>query len=369
MKTNRFLVFLLLCVFTQCRKASVPEQTRSFHMAVTPWPSDFTPAAIDSAYAFINNHCDMVSHHFDEGIPYEEAFNQLSWPQELMNDVSARKQKTAPGKKILLSVAPLNLTRHEKADYYSKPDAITDSIKNYWKQLPLNDLKIVTAYFRYVCYLIDQLHPQEVNYGVESNSAEWTSTDFNLYTDFLSKVYGLLKQKYPDLPFFLSFMVMEEPVALAHASALMPYSDYIGLSSYPYTASSTLNGMTDPSKLPADFFTRYINLAPTKPWGFAETGYIAQDLNLPSYSLSRHGTTAWQRDYLEKIFTLCNEQHARFLVWFCSSDYDAGIIRIKQMGIYQELFSLWQDTGFTDENNAMRPSYHLWLQWMDRKVQ
>jgi hypothetical protein len=338
-------------------------------MAVTPWPADFTQPAVDDAYAFINNHCDMVSHHFDEGIPYEEAYNQTAWPQALVNDVSARKQKTAAGKKILLSVAPLNLSRHEKADYYSSPDGITDSIKNYWKQLPVNDPKVINAYFRYVSYLIDQLHPQMVNYGVESNSAEWTTTDFNLYTDFISKLYGLLKQKYPDLPFFVSLMVIEEPIALAHAEALLPYSDYIGLSSYPYAASSTIDGMADPSKLPADFFTRYIDLAPGKPWGFAETGYIAQDLDLPAYSLTRHGTEAWQRDYLEKILSLCNDKHARFLVWFCWADYDAAVIRMKQLGIYQDLFGLWKDIGLIDENHSTRPSYQLWLQWMDRKFQ
>lgn len=359
---------MLLCsVMVRCRKQATPESTRSFNMAVTPWPADFTPAAVDDAYAFINNHCDMVSHHFDEGVPYEEAYRQLSWPQALLNDVASRKQKTAAGKKILLSVAPLNLTRHDKADYYNTPDGISDSIKNYWKGLPVNDPKVVTCYFRYVSYLIDQLHPQLVNYGVESNGVEWTTGDFNAYTDFLSQVHDLLKQKYPELPFFVSFMVLEDPVALARAAALIPYTDYVGLSSYPYTASSTLDGTTDPAKLPVDFFTRYISLAPSKPWGFAETGYIAQDLSLPSFSLARKGTLSWQRDYLNQIFQLCEQKHGLFLVWFCSADYDAAVMRMKQMGLYQDLFGLWQDTGFKDENNSVRPSYQLWLQWMDRK--
>ena len=49
-------------------------------MGVTPWPADFTSAEIDSAYQFINHHCDIVSHHFDEGIPYEDAYiTWLNW--------------------------------------------------------------------------------------------------------------------------------------------------------------------------------------------------------------------------------------------------------------------------------------------------
>lgn len=339
-------------------------------MAVTPWPADFTQQAIDDAYNFINQHCDMVSHHFDEGIPYEEGYKNLPWPQQLQNDVALRRSRTAAGKKIFLSVAALNLTRHEKADYYQRPDNISDSLKNYWNQLAMNDDKIVTAYVHYVSYLIDQLQPQFVNYAVESNATLWDPNQFLLYKDFLSKVYTQLKTKYPHLPFFISFIVNEDPSALSLASQLIAYTDYISLSAYPYTsASTTSDSNTDPKRLPADYFTRFLNLAPAKPWGFAETGYIAQDLNLPSFSLMRHGTPEWQNDYLNLICQLCNSKKARFLIWFCYADYDAGDNRLKSLGLYNDLLGLWQDIGLKDENNAARPAYQLWLQWMNKKIE
>lgn len=338
-------------------------------MAVTPWPSDFTQQAVDDAYNFINQHCDMVSHHFDEGIPYEEAYKNLPWPQQLQNDIAYRKLKTA-GKKIFLSVAALNLSRHEKADYYSKPDNMSDSIKNYWKQVPFNDDKVVTAYVRYVSYLIDQLNPQFVNYGVESNDVHWNNSQFALYKDFLSKVFLLLKTKYPQLPFFVSFMVNEDPLALSFASQLLPYSNFVSLSAYPYaSASTTADGNTDPKKFPADYFTRFLDLAPGKPWGFAETGFIAQDLNIPSFSLNKNGNSQWQKDYLDLICHLCNSRKAKFLVWFCYADYDAGNNRLKSLGLYNDLLGLWQDIGLKDENNVERPSYQLWLQWMDKRIE
>ena len=338
-------------------------------MAVTPWPADFTPAAVDDAYAFIDQHCDMVSHHFDEGIPYEEAYNNLPWPQQLQDDLAYRKMKTS-NKKVFLSIAALNLTRHEKADYYQQGTNISDSIKNYWKQLPFNDDKIVTAYVRYVSYLIDQLQPQFVNYGVESNDVHWDISQFGLYKEFLSKVFSQLKTKYPQLPFFVSFMVNEDPIALALSSQLLPYSDYVSLSAYPYAAaSSTLDGNTDPKKFPSDFFTRFLDLAPNKPWGFAETGYIAQDLDIPAYSLHRQGTSQWQKEYLDMICQLCNSRKAKFLIWFCHADYDAGCDRLKSLGLYQDLFGMWKDIGLKDENTIERPAYQLWLQWMKRKVE
>src|SRR6476661_3234627 len=118
MKNLRLKILLLFfpLMFLECRKKHQPEETRPFYMGVTPWPADFTTEAVDEAYAFINNHCDFVSHHFDEGIPYEEAFNHLGWPNDLVTNVATRKQKTGQGKKILLSVSALNLTRKEKAD-------------------------------------------------------------------------------------------------------------------------------------------------------------------------------------------------------------------------------------------------------------
>jgi hypothetical protein len=364
-----FACIILLIGLCGCRKKTDTKEQRSFYMGVTPWPADFTPSAVDDAYSFINAHCDFVSHHFDEGIPYEEAFNNLEFPQQLRDDVAARKQKTAIGKKIFLSVAALNLTRHQKADYYSHSDQLSQTTKDSWQALPVNDAKVVTAYTSYMSWLIDQFHPAFVNYGVESNDINWMPAQFVLYKDFLSKVYANLKTKYPGLPFFVSFMVNEEAVALTQASQLLPYTDYISLSAYPYTsASSTADGNTDPKKFPADYFTRFINLDASKPFGFAETGFIAQPLAIAAYSLNKQGSSAWQRDYLDLILHLCNDRKAKFLIWFCYADYDAGNERLRSLGLYQDLFGLWQDIGFKDENNSLRPSYYLWLEWMNKEL-
>ena len=337
-------------------------------MGVTPWPADFTDAELTKAYDFINQHCDLVSHHFDEGIPYEEAYKNLPWPSRLSNEILLRKTKLAAGKTIFLSSSALTLSRKEKADYYSGSDAsISDSIKNYWRSLAVNDNKVITAYVNYISYLINAFNPSFVNYGVESNNLDWNPATFSQYKEFIGKVYGQLKVKYPAIPFFVSFMVNESPLALGYAAQLIPYSDYVSLSAYPYTvSSSTANGNTDPSLFVADFFTRFLDLAPGKPWGFAETAYIAENLVIPLFSLNKKGTEAWQQDYLNLICNLCNKRKAGFLIWFCSKDYDAGDIRLKSLGLYQDLFGLWEDTGLKDENDRERIAYQSWLQWMDK---
>ncbi len=336
-------------------------------MGVTPWPADFTVKEVNNSYDFINNSCDMVSHHFDDGIPYEETLNNQSFPTPLQEDILTRKTKTAAGKKIFLSVSTLNLTRKEKADYYSRA-AVTDSIKNHWKKLAFNDNKVVTAYINYISRLIDAFQPVYVNYGVESNNGLWNAAEFVLYKDFLSKVYGQLKTKYPAIPFFISFIVDETNEGYNYASQLIPYSDFLGLSAYPYVrVSSSAGGNTDPKNFPADFFTKFINLAPAKPLAFAETSYIAENLIIPSFSLNKQGNEAWQKDYLEMICKLCNERKAKLLIWFCHKDYDAGANTLRNLGLYQDLFGFWEDTGLKDETGRERPAYQSWLQWLQKK--
>lgn len=360
-----FFLSTLYCV-SSCKKDVPVEPTRSFYMGVTPWPGDFTIAEVDTAYQFINGHCDIVSQHFDDGIPYEEAWHNLPMPQNFQKEVQTRKTKTT-GKKTFLSVAALNLTRKEKADYYSNV-VVTDSIKNYWKQIPFNNPKIVTAYINYISWLIDQFQPVYVNYGVESNLPSWDPGQFALYKTFLQQVFSELKIKYPSLPFFVSFMVDESSEGLANAAQLLPYTDFIGLSAYPYVSvSSSANGNTDPGLFPANYFERFINLDAGKPMAFAETGYIAEDILIPSFNLNKKGNADWQNKYLASICELCEKRKAKLLVWFCSKDYDKGNATLQSLGLYQDLFGLWQDIGLKDENGQQRPAYQTWTQWVGRK--
>jgi len=363
---NSWFAILVVLFFVSCQKNE--EQvldTRSFYMGVTPWPADFTAAEVDTSYAFINNHCDIVSHHFDDGIPYEEAFNNLPMPTSLQNDVQYRKTKTALNKKILLSVSALNLTRKEKADYYPQ-STVSTNIKDAWDALPFDNANVITAYVNYVSWLVDSFHPNYVNFGVESNSALFDPTEFLKYKSFLAQGYSQLKTKYPSLPFFISFIVDESTQGYSNASQLLPYTDYIGLSAYPYVVvSSSANGDTNPALFPSNFFNKFISMS-NKPLVFAETSYIAEDLNVPSFNINKQGTENWQNDYLNLVCNLCNQHRAKFLIWFCSKDYDAANATLEAQGQYQDLFKLWQDTGLKDQNGHHRPAFNSWIYWMSK---
>lgn len=359
------LSFLLLAC--GCKKNTDTHETRTFYMGTTAWPADFTVSELDSSYKFINEHCDIVSHHFDDGIPYEEAYYNRPWPVNFLQDVQTRKTKTASGKKIFLSVSALSLTRNTKAEYYQNVP-VSDSIKNYWRQLPFDDSKIVTAYVAYVNWLIGQFQPLYVNFGVESNVSTWNAASFIQYKNFIAQVYQQLKTNHASIPFFISFIVDESNEGLNYAGQLVGFTDYVGLSAYPYvTVSSSANGNTDPKLFPANYFERFTNLAPSKPVAFAETGYIAEDLVIPFYNLNKQGNAGWQNDYLEMVLKFCSDKKAKLFIWFCHKDYDAGNNTLRTLGLYQDLFGIWEDTGLKDEAGRERPSYKTWGEWMKRE--
>lgn len=355
---------ILLLLMVACKKGKTTIQERSFYMGVTPWSADFTVADVDTSYSFINNYCDIISNHFDEGIPYEEAVKNAAAPIALQDDINYRLLKTSSSKKVFLSVSALNLTRKEKSDYYSK-SIVTDSIKNYWKQLDFDHPKIITAYINYISWLIDAFKPIYINFGVESNNPFWDPTAFIHYTNFISNVYTQLKAKYPGIPLMVSFMVDENAGSLINAKKLLPYTDFLALSAYPYvTVSSSATGNTNPDLFPPGLFENFIQLDASKPLAFAETGYIAEPLSIPAYSLQKDGKEEWQDSYLKKVLELCQSHKAKFLIWFCSKDYDAAVVRMKQLGIYQDLFGFWKDTGLKDENGRERKAMRRWVEWV-----
>lgn len=369
------IILLVSVVNVGCSKDNDTDEPqvcekRSFYMGTTPWPSDLTATEVDKTYQFINNYCDIVSHHFDEGIPYEEAYSNTTMPSKLLENVAFRKEKTATNKNVFLSVAALSIDRISKAPYYNGATTAVDT-KTYWESLAFDDQKVITAYVNYIGWLIDQFHPIYVNYGVESNCLLWDATAFAGYKSFLAQVYQQLKTNYPDIPFFVSFIVDESVEGYNFAGQLLNYTDFIGLSSYAYiTVSSSVNGDTNPQNFPTNYYEKFINLSETKPLAFAETGYIAQNLVIPYYSLNKQGSPTWQKDYLEKVCKLCQDKRAKLFIWFCPKDYDALITTFQNQGLIDEktsnLMALWRDTGLIDENDIKRPAYYSWLNWFMR---
>ena len=206
-----------------------------------------------------------------------------------------------------------------------------------------------------------------INFGVESNSKDWKPEAFADYKIFIEKVYQGLKTRFPDIPLFVSFMVAMEPAYLENARQLEPYTDLITISAYPYSyIGSPVYGSTSPKLIPEGLFPSFADINPGKPFAVAETGYIAQDLDLSM--MHKKGTEQWQADYIDYLFEFCRQRKAKFIIWFCAYDYDAAVNTFKALGLSQELVLLWKDTGFYDEKQRGRLSLLSWKKWFNLEL-
>jgi hypothetical protein len=68
------------------------------------------------------------------------------------------------------------------------------------------------------------------------------------------------------------------------------------------------------------------------------------------------------------VCRITQERSGRFIVWFCSKDYDSGNQTLRSLGLYEDLFGLWEDTGLIDENNNPRLSMNTWEMWFYKKM-
>ena len=355
------LLLLVLLFAVACDKEPFYQDKRSFYMGMTPYPPDFNDKSENIAYDFIDSHCDLIAHHFDEGIPWEEASLNQPYPEGLMNEIDKRIERNA-GKKVYLAFTPLSTSRVEKVDLWGNYQS--EEIKDKWRNLSFDDTIVSNAYINFCSFMIDKVNPDYFNYGIEANNKDWEQGEFSQYVLFCNRVYTALKAKYPGLPIFLSFEINLDDWSWQNAKELAEFSDFIAVSSYPYIEiGSNAYGSTDPIAIPSDWYTKFRDLAPEKPFAIAETGYIAEDLEIPELGVTKKGTKQWQADFLQIMFKEANELQVEFVIYWCAYDYDNGWNTLQALGISSPVFKLWKDIGLYDGNRLERPSLSTWEKW------
>ncbi len=342
---------------------------RCFDMAMTPWPYDFTPQGIQETYEILDQHTDMVAHHFDGGVPWPEAFSRGRYPKRVQENLEFRANQL-PGKKIYLAVTPIALLRDQLANYWGKNENMKRPRK--WRKKSFSDPDVIRAYLNHCQTTIEMFHPAYFVYGVEVNLLEEKNPSaFPDYVAMTSEIYPRLKEAYPDLPLILSFHVgtyVKSPSSQYRAiRELLPYTDYLAVSSYPYAATRGTDAnwpYADPAAIPANWFKQLRALAPKKPFAVAETGFLAEDFVSKQYGIAIPGTEPWQADYVKWLLKEANHLDARFVVWFVPRDYDSLWNRLERRG-FDDLFKLWRDTGLQDGTGRGRPALQVWDAWLN----
>ncbi len=367
MKTLHCILLLLLVV--SCKKDEKPiedanPETRSFYMGFTAFPYDASIEANLNTYAGVVANSDIFLNHLDHGVPWDEALNDMPFPSEVQATLEVSKTGLTPSSKILLTATPISQNRKELAGYWNN-NGSQQPLSQFWQEKSFDDPDVINAFTKYCMRVIDEVQPDYFAYGIEVN-AEFKEgeTTFNAYLTLVSQVYPSLKDAYPNLPIFLTFQDQSfdktHQETLELTSSLLPYSDYIAMSSYPFLYYEDIQRDADPSLFPDNWLADFRSLDPSKPFAIAETGFCAEDLVISNLGINVKGTPEWQEAYMTKLFNQANTLDAEFLAWFIFRDYDMLYDNTPNP---PDILKIWRDNGLLDGNGNQRPAYAIWDDW------
>jgi len=250
-------------------------------MGFTPLPPcQFRGGAVESAYDVIASDADMIVQHFDDGVPWQEALDNAdhgttyrdTYATNLLNDLDYKLAHDPAGHVLYLAVTPLGPMRDGLA--LRRGAGADEALTPPWDGYGLDNPAVITAYTQHCINMIEHFHPDYFAYAIEANLLAYAdslnATDkWPAFVNLAAAVYPALKARYPDLPIFISLQVGTFHADVAAQSTtinqVLPYTDYMGISAYPYTETP------DPADLPDDYFSQLTDLAPTKPVAIAET--------------------------------------------------------------------------------------------------
>lgn len=353
---------------------------RSFFMGFTPFPYDLTSAAVDDVYAKLANDADILAHHFDNGIPWNEALvDSYPYSDHIMNDWSDRLLRMSSSHKIYVAVTPINLLRDGLALYRKDADdlPLESPFDTHGSNKDFNHSDVKIAYLNYCKRVIDYFNQDYFAIGIEVNLLRKNSEDlavWSKYAELNQHVYMELKQLYPTLPIFVSVSPVEmildyttpsneftndaagfRDSQLAALNDVIAYSDYYAISLYPF--------LTEFYNIPYpdDFFDQLFSLS-TRPIAIAETGMIVETFT--AFGLEFSGSTSLQNTYIADLLANADAYSAKFVINFVLQDYDLLCISIN----CSDFERMWQYTGLYDGSGNLRLSHDTWTGYLGRPV-
>lgn len=350
------------CTGDACVDAA-PVPKRPFHLGFTPFPFDATAEAVDKVYEYLAKDADLYGFHMLGGVPWNEAgqgAGLAGWGSNIRATFTSQKSKVQPGHAIYLGLTPLNDARAGLADHWG--DAEHMPLTPPWDTYTFDAPEVRAAYLKFCEEAVAHYAPDYLAIGIEVNLLKKHSPQLWAgYVTLQRETYQALKAKHPTLPVFVTLTAVDlldgwtdsDPTAQAQALAdVLPYSDYLALSFYPYMSKYT----TGP--LPKDTFDQLAARAGGKPIAVSETGYPAETFTMSSIPATFEGTPAKQDAWFAQLFAEAEARRFPFLVNFAARDYDALWEKMPDAG--KELGLVWRDTGLWAADGTERPALTRW---------
>lgn len=357
---------LVLCVITVCLlgamgnavNATAQPTSRPYYLGFTPFPYEVSFPAVDFTYEKITADADLVSHAFDNGVPWPEALSGADFSAQVMDDWSQRKAKTPAGHKVYVQITPIDFMRTGLAPYRGEKDDMP--LPAPWNGYAIDAPEVKQAYLNYCRRVIAYFAPDFLAIGIETNLLMQNRPDlWPAYVELHRYVYSELKKEYPALPIMITFQVtamlegyqpeFDHKRQMQTLNDLIDYTDVFAMSVYPYFSVYTTQ------ILPTDIFDK-LRAMTDKPMAVSETGYPAQTFSLSQPPITFTSDEGKQDRYIKLLLKKADEFEFKFVINFVLRDYD----RIWEMLGKPDLAAVWRDTGLYDEDGKERQALQTW---------
>jgi hypothetical protein len=316
---------------------------------------------------------DLFVVHTTEGVPWVESLSGAPVEQmgaSLVAKWTKHEQSVTANQKLYVALTPLDDGRAKLADYWGASEHMP--LPGTWATATFDSPDVKKAYLEFCRAAVKFFSPDYLAIGIEVNLLKKnTPADWSKYVDLHKATYTALESEFPSLPVFVTMTGVDlldqwtdanHTEQMAALADVLPYSDYLGISFYPYMSAH----LTDP--YPATAFADLVKLAGGKPVVIAESGYPAQAFSIPSYGLSFQGTPAKQSAFVADLLGAADTHAMPFAVHFLVRDYDALWSTIPA-GPQQDFAAVWRDTGLYDETGTARPALGVWQAALARPLQ
>ncbi|HWP23645.1 MAG TPA: hypothetical protein VNM15_05610 [Candidatus Binatia bacterium] len=328
---------------------------RPFLMGFTLWPADLSREGVRAAEEFAYAHGDIVSIMLIGGIPWPEALEGKPYSRDVQQALSYRPPA---GKKLFLSISPLDKDRRTLAPYWGERDSMP--LPSPWDRETLNSARVKKAFLQFVVRSVQTLRPDYLAIGVESNvllsrePAKWAALK-----DLHRETYGALKKAFPALPVFFTTEVLHYKKLASDAkradqerevAELMKFSDLFAMSVYPHMSREV------PRPVPGeflDFATRF-----RKPIAVSESGMTSRAVQLRSYGVTLPGSEDDQRHFTELLLNVAARDRYLFVINFATTDSDRLVARLRPP--LDDLARIYAYLGMQTSDRRPKPASAVW---------
>ena len=329
--------------------------TRPFLMGFTQWPADLSDEGVAVARDYAHAHGDIVSVMFIGGIPWPEALDGKPFSKDIQDSMSYRPPT---GKKLFLSISPLDKDRRGLAPYWSEND--NQPLPEPWNREDLNSARVKRAYLNFILRAIDTMRPDYLAIGVESNvllsrdQSKWQQLK-ELHRD----TYTAIKKAHRSLPVFFTTDVLHYKRLTRDAKGtnqekevadMMRYGDLFAMSFYPHMSLEALRPV--PGNF-LDFAKRF-----KKGIAVAESGMTSRPVDLRSYNTTLYGSDADQTQFTEFLLKTAARDNYEFVINFATTDSDRLVARLRPQ--LADLARIWAYIGMQSGDKRPKPASAVW---------